>query len=217
MASRLIHYTVANIIKSIIPVKDENSFLVGAIIPDAWHLAGDNNKNKSHFFETFKETRGSNCQRFIQEYCTQDNCSDFFWGYFLHLLMDNIYLCDIQSKYLYSYPKITRSEILSYIYNDNLNFNLSLCKKYHLTLNLENIDIENFKEMDLSIDLQNCFFDEFKKDFIDGNCEPLIWLQSTDLYNYIYKTVEIGSSYIIKLRNNPDVNLDWYYLSNSIR
>ena len=75
MASRMIHYTVAEHMIDLLRIEDRNAFLVGSVIPDAWYLSNHKDKKQSHFMtvDEIKNIRGCDCTYFMKIIiCTED-------------------------------------------------------------------------------------------------------------------------------------------------
>ncbi|WP_166541776.1 zinc dependent phospholipase C family protein [Paenibacillus lutrae] len=88
MGSRIMHLIIANTIAESLSIENRTSLLLGSIAPDAVST-----KNESHFFkgEAQDYSRRVDYKGFLQKYNSQVE-SHFIWGYYTHLIADDIWL-----------------------------------------------------------------------------------------------------------------------------
>ncbi len=165
MASRMEHYLVGRQLLEQFPEIDQNAFLMGIIIPDAWIVAKVK-REQSHFtvLDEQMRDRGSDCHDFVKTYLRQE-ISDLLLGYYVHLLMDNLYLTAIQKKVKFTLSGEAYEQRKKVLAQDQLILNGILARKNHLVNSLTIMDpiyLENFV---FSMDDQRIFLDLFQKDF----------------------------------------------------
>jgi hypothetical protein len=149
MASRIMHYGIAQIVSQGTPILDMNRFLWGALAPDLSNHE-DGSYALAHFSDVVEEKgiKGINWGRFGEEFRNQILTDDFFLGYFVHLISDACWLKDIQQKYVRSFPKPERREMILKGYEDMKKCNPLLIKEYQLKNMLLPMEPVVMKEID---------------------------------------------------------------------
>lgn len=149
MASRIMHYAIAQIASQGTPILNMNRFLWGALAPDL-SSHEDGSYALAHFSDVVEEKgiKGINWRRFAEEFEEQILTDDFFLGYFVHLISDAFWLKDIQQKYVRSFPKPERREMILKGYKDMKKCNPLLIQKYGLKNVLLPIEPVAMREID---------------------------------------------------------------------
>jgi|GEM_PF-2402802 len=218
MASRMIHYTVAEHMIDLLRIEDRNAFLVGSVIPDAWYLSNHKDKKQSHFMtvDEIKNIRGCDCTYFIKKYLSSA-VNEFYLGYFIHLLMDNIFLTDIQAETVYSLPKDQRNGLTEILYEDNYIYNTKLINQYGYQLDLMPVPEIKLDEIDLSVSHQQLFLNEFYHDFEPVHYGEMKMLECSHLDQYIEKCIRICTENVKLIQHHQKcINLEQYMISNDI-
>lgn len=192
MASRMVHYLVANEILKQIDIEDKNAFLVGAIIPDSYNRE-KYTREETHFVVNYYDDkfRVFDFKKFYEKYL-KDKIDAFCLGYFLHLYMDAVYLKEVFSDLVFKSNR-DRKELLEESYNDMHMYNTYLRDKYQLKYEVK--PLKSWRVSELNIEDQNEFLEEFKGDFND------IPMTEMKLYNYKILSDYIENIKISGLRN----------------
>lgn len=192
MASRMVHYLVANEILKQIDIEDKNAFLVGAIIPDSYNRE-KYTREETHFVVNYYDDkfRVFDFKKFYEKYL-KDEIDAFCLGYFLHLYMDAVYLKEVFSDLVFKSNR-DRKELLEESYNDMHMYNTYLRDKYQLKYEVK--PLKSWRVSELNIEDQNEFLEEFKGDFND------IPMTEMKLYNYKILSDYIENIKISGLRN----------------
>lgn len=95
MGSRVMHAILAHELTKRIKIKDIDSFLLGAIAPDA-----TNDKELTHFFtgDALQFSRRVDYSGFMEAF--DDTVSDYHRGYYCHLIADEMWLQGFYSPWL---------------------------------------------------------------------------------------------------------------------
>lgn len=184
MASRMVHYVIAKQLVKKLKIKDENAFILGAIIPDCYACDPNKVKSTSHFLKNYEDGRTYDYLTFYNQYLA-DKQSDFALGYMLHLIMDCINLKDIIAITVYTYPKEVRKQAVALLYEDMHVHNTLLKNKYNLIYDL--IPLDDFEVDEIDINDQIPFLELFKQDFIDVEIKPFYMLTQELLDEYMEK------------------------------
>lgn len=88
MASRMMHYAIADLLVKAIDNKDYNRFLFGALAPDM-SSHDDGSYDKAHFCRSdeIKGIKGIDWIKFYNKYKNKIYNDDFFLGYYVHLIV----------------------------------------------------------------------------------------------------------------------------------
>lgn len=164
MASRIMHYTIADLLTKDIDIKDYNRFVFGSLAPDM-SCHDDGSYDMAHFGRTdeSKGIKGIDWIKFYNKYKDKIYNDDFFLGYYVHLIVDAYWLKHIQNKFVRRYSKDKKSILYTKGYGDMYTYNRILINKYNLVNNLEvvkNIEIDEINESNISQ-----YIKELKKDF----------------------------------------------------
>ena len=193
MASRMIHYTIAKLVADKIELKSRNHFLVGSLAPDMISVEIDRTaKRKAHFREEVEKLglKGYNWLTFYNKYLKENIDDEFALGYFIHLICDNIWLTDIQTKYIYSLDKETEKENVIKGYEDMRKCNYHIAKNFRIYYDIKPLDKFTIDEADISY--QVSLLDYLKQDFLpygdNFNLEVHNW---SEIMDYIGKCTEI--------------------------
>lgn len=183
MASRLIHYLIAEEIAKTDKKINRERFVYGALLPDL-SLHEDGSYNKAHFGEILIEekVKGFNWHNFRNKYKHQMDTDSMYLGYYSHLIMDALWFSQVVDKFIRVYPKPERNIYYKKSYEDYITLNTLLTREYDLNYSLP--IIENTAIEEINISLGECFFGELKKDMI-----PLTGVHKEDLMLYPYETI----------------------------
>ncbi len=145
MGSRIMHSIK---IADALSIEDKTSFLLGSIAPDA--VFSHEDKNLSHFFvgNVQDYSRSIDYKGFLRKYSSVVE-SHYIWGYFSHLIADDIWLKGFNLSWLKN--RMDADEGLYKLYhNDFRLLNGKLLEHYGFTDELRRA-LNNFPEI---IDLQ---------------------------------------------------------------
>ena len=160
MASSMIHICVANEVNKIIK-KDRKSILIGSIAPDISKLLNQD-KVKSHFLDN-SDTDVPNIQRFLSKYKSYLD-DDFVLGYYIHLYTDYLWFKYFLPRfanggYIFNLngniQKVSKKELIDYLYNDYTNLNIKLIDEYNLSLDLFYEEVPEFNNIISEIPMNN--------------------------------------------------------------
>lgn len=196
MASRMIHYTIAQLVADKIEFTDRNKFLVGSLAPDMASYEADSHEKgihkRVHFMEEFEDlgVRGSNWRTFFHKYLEENFHDEFALGYFVHLICDMIWLKDIQVKYIYSAGYETRMEAIMKGYEDMRKCNSRIAEKYGISYDIHPLEVFTVDEIDISY--QEKLLDDLKLDFLPYGDNFDLEVHNWDaICDYIDKCVNI--------------------------
>lgn len=131
MASRIIHLTCASILAKELKLKDNHSFIIGHLIPDA--IAFD---NETHAISHYKTSVHNDTKNMMDYYAFRDQFNqeiksdEVVLGYFFHLVQDAVY-----RKFLYidhNFISYYGEEFRMALYNDYQLLNQYLISTYQL-------------------------------------------------------------------------------------
>jgi len=154
LASKVLHYLIAEEIIRKIQIKDDNRFLIGSLAPDM-SSHDDGTYNTSHYWDYIykKQLKGINWGKFETHYFQEMRTDDLYLGYYCHLIMDAIWFCLMADRYVRKKPKSERNSYYQKSYNDYRKLNSILRDRYNLTyriIEIRCIGIEEIKEQKLS-------------------------------------------------------------------
>lgn len=154
LASKVLHYLIAEELIRKIQIKDENRFLIGSLAPDL-SSHDDGSYNTSHYWDYIyeKQLKGINWSKFETQYYEQMKVDDLYLGYYCHLIMDAIWFCLMADRYVRKIPKSERNIYYKKGYNDYRKLNSILRDRYSLVyriIEIRDIGIEEVKEQKLS-------------------------------------------------------------------
>ncbi len=198
MGSRMMHYAIAKEVAKVIEIEDFDSFLLGALIPDAsrdkslhyYVGSGDDYSFKvdlEDFFSKLKEP-----------------VKDYDLGYLTHLVADDFWM---RSFYLGWLRMLKRQDesILEVHYNDFLYLNSIILNKYKLEMpsfsTLKLVE-SKYYEKDFHSSKVECLIDAFESDFL-GNTyseEDLVLHQWLAIKGYIDTCVERAVQFLQEIR-----------------
>lgn len=148
MGSRIMHSIIGFKITDALSIEDKTSFMLGSIAPDA--VFSHEDKNLSHFFvgNVQDYSRSIDYKGFLSKYSSVVE-SHYIWGYFSHLIADDIWLKGFNLSWLKN--RMDADEGLYKLYhNDFRLLNGKLLEHYGFTDELRRA-LNNFPEI---IDLQ---------------------------------------------------------------
>lgn len=154
LASKVLHYLIAEEIIKKIQIKDDNRFLIGSLAPDM-SSHDDESYNTSHYWDYIheKQLKGINWSKFETHYYEQMRIDDLYLGYYCHLITDAIWFCLMADRYVSKIPKSERNLYYKKGYNDYRKLNSILRDRYNLAyriIEIRDIGIEEVKEQKLS-------------------------------------------------------------------
>jgi hypothetical protein len=164
MASRIMHYAIADILAKKIYIKDYNRFVFGALAPDmSRHDDGSYTIAHAGGINVSKCLKGIDWIKFYNKYQDKILDDDFFLGCFVHLIVDAYWLKHIQNKFIRKYSKEEKSILYTKGYRDMYNYNRILIDKYNLVNKIEIVRDIKIDEIDETNIEQ--YMGEFEKDF----------------------------------------------------
>lgn len=166
MASRIMHYVIADLLSKKIDIKDYNRFVFGALLPDMSshedgsyviaHMGGSNEA---------KGIKGIDWSKFYNKYQSNMLEDDLYLGYYVHLIVDAYWLKHIQNKFVRKHSKEVKHVLRKKGYREMQSYNSLLVDKFNLVNKIEvirNMRIDEINEA--YIDL---FMRAFGEDFVD--------------------------------------------------
>lgn len=138
MASTMLHYIIASKIVKELDIEDAESFLIGALLPDASEHE-DKSYFSAHFMETKGNKKGFNWQEFKNKYYDEVQKDSIYQGYMCHIIMDAVWFQLIADKYIRIYPQTIRQEYYKKAYRDYWKLNDILPRKYGISKPVMNI------------------------------------------------------------------------------
>ncbi len=191
MASRVLHYLIADLVSKAIDVKDFNRFAVGSLAPDI-SSHEDGSYDIAHFGRTneSKRIKGIKWTDFAQKYKKEVLTDDLYLGYYTHLITDAIWFKNIANKYIRIYPKAEQKPYLQKGYRDYLKLNALFIKKYKLTDSIQWIDeihIDEIKKQYIST-VHHLFQEDFKCELYDDDSLELYKIE--DIHAFVDFCVE---------------------------
>jgi hypothetical protein len=152
MASRLIHYLIAEEISKNNQQINRDRFVYGALLPDL-SLHEDGSYDKAHFGEklSLNERKGINWHNFRKKYIHQINCDSLYLGYYSHLIMDALWFSKIADRFIRIHPHPERKIYYQKSYDDYRILNSLLSKEYHLQYHIPFIENTEIDEINLSL------------------------------------------------------------------
>lgn len=164
MASRIMHYAIADILTKKINIKDYNRFIFGALAPDM-SRHDDGSYDIAHIGKTNEAegVKGIDWISFYHKYEDKILNDDFFIGYYVHLIVDAYWLKHIQNEFIRKYTKEEKSVLYTKGYRDMYNYNKLLIDKYNLVNKVEIIENIQIDEIDKNNVHQ--YMRDFRKDF----------------------------------------------------
>lgn len=164
MASRIMHYVIADMLTKKIDIKDYNRFVFGALVPDISshdddsyaiaHISGSNEG---------KGIRGIDWIKFYNKYQSKMMNDDLYLGYYAHLIIDAYWLKHIQNKFIRKYEKEVKDILRAKGYKDMHSYNSLLIDKFNLVNRVQairNISIDEINEVYVG-----AFMRELEEDF----------------------------------------------------
>ncbi len=216
MASRMIHFVIAQNILKYIDLNDGARFIIGAIAPDACSH-NDGSYDECHFTGRSLDGKykGVNWNLFELKYGSELMSDSLYLGYFCHLIEDAVCLHDMADKYVRKYSSDIRSEYYSMGYRDYARLNKLLLLEYKLVT-------PEFTSLTIPVDeIQDKYiknhFDGFINDFaIDIDCckEDLELYHWELIEEYIGKCTELCVNEIEAMRKQGRrMNPEEYYVT----
>ncbi|MDF2543854.1 MAG: hypothetical protein K0S47_3572 [Herbinix sp.] len=119
MASRLLHYLIAEEIAKTNSQIYRDRFIYGSLLPDL-SLHEDGSYDRAHYGEYSAEnkTKGINWHKFRNKYYHAMRMDSLYLGYICHLIMDALWFSKIADKYIRIHPYPERKEYYQKSYED---------------------------------------------------------------------------------------------------
>ena len=172
MASRIMHYAIANILTKKIDIKDYNLFVFGALAPDmSRHDDGSYDIAHVGRINELKGIKGIDWIKFYKKYKDKILNDDFFLGYYVHLIVDAYWLKHIQNKFIRNRPEEEKAVLRVKGYREMYFYNRLLIEKYGLINNLKVIRNEEIEEIN-EVYIEP-FVRKFEKDFLYSGRENI--------------------------------------------
>ncbi|RXZ77427.1 hydrolase [Paenibacillaceae bacterium] len=193
MGSRIMHLIIAHKIAEGLSIEDRTSFLIGNIAPDAVAT-----KDESHFFkgEVQDHSRHVDYRGFIKankEYVE----SPYIWGYFTHLIADDVWLKGFNLSWLKNRMDADH-EVFHLYHNDFRILNGKLLEHYGnaqyliralnnnpTIIDLEEVNSNRVKEY-IPHAIEDCMYDQKTVD------EQLNVFTMMQIIGYIETSVNLG-------------------------
>ena len=165
MASRLLHYLIANQIIEDIKIDNKNRFLLGSLLPDL-SSHDDRSYDKAHFWErlTDKNIKGINWLSYEKKYGIKMQVDSLYLGYYCHLIMDCLWFSLIVDPYVRKGSKSERAMLYQKGYHDYWRLNYILPREYNVEyllcvdedINIEEIDCNQISNLadNLKMDIE---------------------------------------------------------------
>lgn len=188
MGSRVMHYCISTILKRELQINDDQ-FLLGGLAPDV-HKSMSEPKETSHFMRKDDTGIGFIDYRFFYNKYLAKNKTPFHYGYYFHLLTDDIWLKEIYYKKIKWLPQDIKTEAKRMYYRDFWRLNGKLIDYYSLELvplKEEPIDIDEIDYKRLSELIWSLENDFIMADSVKG--EPLEILVMNEVLQTIERTV----------------------------
>ena len=229
MASARIHEVIAIEINKDYNY-DELLLRIGTVAPDSWRNIrpefGFKDKYLSHFWDfRIKNGQSNDYQKFYLKY--YDNLNNpFYFGYLLHLMVDQYWKTYIESRYIMYKDGIRGYRLKNgnfhdadnyYSHNERIKIQKQLAKIYNLS---------NFPIMEEDINNFQCNIDEFNTSGLFGINGTLNYINTVlsndnnyveselydinDIINYIYETCNFIRQELKRL-NNIKIEYDKKY------
>lgn len=200
MAQRTIHMLFDTLLSDKIELFDQNRFLIGSILPDAY--IEPTNRKLSHFIKYISE---ENClyfdfQYFFERFQNQIMEDDLYLGYYAHLVEDAFY------RYFLYYEKRFMEKIKSYeldiLHNDYHILNSYIVSKYVLPSSLE--VPQSFESEGLNgiteFDVPKIISD-YRNDVVESSNEKTVLLTEDMLEEFVSKYIDISADELRSIRN----------------
>lgn len=183
MASRLIHYLIAEKIVESNKLIDRDRFVYGALLPDL-SSHDDGSYDKAHFGEKLLELKlkGINWEKFRNKYSYHMGCDSLYQGYYCHLIMDALWFSKIVDKYIRVHPHPERKVYYQKSYEDYKILNYLLTKEYDLHYYLPTINNVEIEEINLL--LRGDYFNNLYHDMNQS-----VHVDKKDLHFYSYDLI----------------------------
>lgn len=167
MASRLIHYLIAEEITKINNQINRDRFVYGSLLPDL-SLHEDGSYDRAHYGENHneRELKGINWHKFRDKYYLNMNNDALYLGYYCHLIMDALWFSKIAEKYIRIHPYPERNIYYQKSYEDYRILNYLLSKEYDLKYHILILDTD-IEEINLSF--RDTFFEGLKEEITNSD------------------------------------------------
>ncbi|WP_068775009.1 zinc dependent phospholipase C family protein [Paenibacillus sp. FJAT-26967] len=193
MGSRIMHLIIANRIAESLSIENKTSLLLGSVAPDAVST-----KNESHFFKGTAQdySRSVDYKGFLHKYNSQAE-SPFIWGYYTHLIADDIWLKGFYLPWLRNRIEANK-ELYTLYHNDFRLLNGHLLEHYgikdelikSLDCSQTSIDLQEVKSKEVDEFIPYVLGDmEYDKEVLN---EKLHVFTFDQIVGYIETSVEIG-------------------------
>ena len=167
MASRIMHYAIADQIAAAIPIQNREKFLLGNLEPDISGKA-DGSYDRAHFSEENAEkgTKGINWRTFVDKY--QENIleDDELLGYLCHLIADACWLKRIRETHIRIFSGEKRKEMNRQGYEEMRRYNPVLIEQYGLRNEIQSMEaIGDFQAEEINPECKEQFLAGLAADF----------------------------------------------------
>ena len=180
MASRLIHYIIANQIVNETKIDNINRFLLGSLLPDL-SSHDDGSYDNAHFGERLitKNIKGINWITYEKKYWNKMKEDSLYLGYYCHLIMDCLWFSMVVDPYVRKGQKSEREQLYQKGYRDYWRLNYILTREFSLKHQLcvdEDINIQeiNCKQISNLVDTLK----------LDIECKDYASKEDMELYPY---------------------------------
>ncbi|MCP4141053.1 MAG: zinc dependent phospholipase C family protein [Chloroflexi bacterium] len=219
MATWIVHLRIAENLLELIPGLDAGQFAIGNTAPDSG-VPDENWENfdpppaTTHFLSLEKEWDGSADISFYQHYLSDidrlndKECFSFRFGYFCHLLADNLWMADIyrpaKKRYADDFSAIPK--LNSRMKKDWYGLDLAYVRDHpaflfwHIYLDAKpdacDLDFLPLSAVNQQLSYIKGFYKEYKKSLPNYSSPPYLYLTQDKVDNFIEKaTQEIHSIY----------------------
>lgn len=201
MASRMLHYVIANEIGRRVFIDDMDRFVIGSLLPDA-----SRHEDGSYNIAHFRDKRGINCALFERKYEKEILKDSLYLGYLCHLIADMIWYKRITDKYVRIYPKKERITYIQKGYEDFRKLNSLLVDEYSIScpiLKLPEIEVEEIMQ-----EMVEEVIEAFKEDFKSGknydNYDFSVYPYD-DVKAFVTETIEVCVKEISAVGNSDEI------------
>ena len=212
MAQRLIHYLFGKLLSDRCEIRNENRFLFGSLLPDAYRLG--NQRIDTHFISRNGEERYFGFERFRKEYPEMHE-DDLYLGYYMHLVEDSFYRINFDDI-LHRYTTLCDVDIL---HNDYHILNSHIVEHYDLSFALSMpCEFANERINEISDFLAEKMIDDLHEDFIEHRSGSITYIDSGMLDDFIERYIDLAAKEIEAIRNGRKflANEDYIYRRSRI-
>ena len=200
MAQRTIHMLFGTLLLEKLAPVDENRFLIGSMLPDAYINPAE--RKVAHYIKYIADENRLyfDFEDFFHRFKNKIISNDLYLGYYAHLVEDAFY------RYFLYYEKHFMEKIKSYeltiLHNDYHILNSYIAKKYNLPSYLETP--KEFKDELINgiteFDIEK-IIDDYKNDIVEVSDEKTVLLTEDMLEEFVAEYIEVLADELLSIRN----------------